>query len=71
MNNFEKTKAFSLQAESIKKEVKEEYAPRIAEEQSYILKFILRIKQNLETRKRIRQISSDDNLHIAPKSKSS
>jgi len=46
-------------------EVTDKYARQLSQERSWVRRLVIRIKRDMEIRKRIRAITSSKNLHIA------
>lgn len=61
---FERTTEFERKVTEIKKEVKDKYSLILLEERSWIKRLVIRIKLNVEIRRKIAELSSDKNLHV-------
>ncbi len=61
---FERTSEFRKKVEEIKKEISAKYSMLISSEKNLIRRFLLRIKMDLEIRNRVKEISSNENLHL-------
>lgn len=60
---FESTIEFVRQANEIRKQVTDKYAPLLLQQGSWLRRFFIRLKRENEIRKRIQQLSSWKNLH--------
>lgn len=60
---YEKTSEFSAKKARIIEAVKLEYLPDIKSERRMLKKLVLMIKMQLQITKRLKQLSSDKNLH--------
>jgi uncharacterized protein (DUF1015 family) len=61
---FEKTKGVLAKTEQIRMEISKKYEPLISGERSYLKKLFLRIKMEVEIRRKLKEISSPRNLHV-------
>ena len=61
---FERTDGFLNKVEEIRREVTNKYSKELSNERSWVRRFLIKVKLEIEIRKRIRALSSMKNLHI-------
>ena len=62
-DEFERTDEFMNKAEEIRKEVTDKYSLKLSNERNWVTRFLIKVKRELEIRKKIRALSSLKNLH--------
>ena len=63
MDEFERTNEFVNKVAEIKKDVADKYSQKISNERNWLRRLFIRIKLEIEIRKRIKALSSLKNLH--------
>jgi len=62
--NLENTSEFIKKVDEIKKEVTDKYSLTMVNEKNRVKRILIKIKLQIEIRKRVRELSSLKNLHI-------
>jgi hypothetical protein len=62
--NLENTSEFIKKVDEIKKEVTDKYSLTMVNEKNWVKRILIKIKLQIEIRKRVRELSSLKNLHI-------
>jgi len=62
-DEFERTDEFMKKVEEIRKDLTEKYSQKLSNERNWLRRFLIKIKREIEIRKRIRALSSVKNLH--------
>jgi hypothetical protein len=62
-DEFERTDEFMNRVEEIKKDLKDKYSQKLSNERKWVKRFLIKVKLEIEIRKRIRALSSLKNLH--------
>ena len=62
-DEFEKTSEFMNRVEEIRKELTEKYSQKLSNERNWVRRFLIKVKLEIEIRKKIRMLSSLKNLH--------
>ena len=63
-DEFERTSEFMNKVEEIRKDLTDKYSQKLSKERNWIRRFLIKVKLELEIRKRIRALSSLKNLHV-------
>ena len=63
-NEFERTKEFMNKVAEIRKEVTDKYSPTLSNERNWLSRLFIKVKIEIEIRKRIHALSSLKNLHV-------
>jgi hypothetical protein len=63
-DEFERTNEFAIKVEEIKKELTDKYSLALSSERTWVRRLLLKIKLEIEIRKKIRALSSFKNLHF-------
>ncbi len=63
--NWENTNMFQKKVDEIKKMLTDKYALSILNEKSWLKRLLLKIKLQIEIRKKIEELSSLRNLHLS------
>ena len=62
-DEFERTSDFINKVEEIRKDLTDKYSQKLSNERNWVTRFIIKIKLEIEIRKRVRALSSLKNLH--------
>jgi len=62
-DEFESTDEFMNKVEEIRKGLTAKYSQKLSNERNWIKRFLIKVKLEIEIRKRIRALSSLENLH--------
>ena len=62
-DEFEGTDEFINKVEEIRKDLTDKYSQKLSKERNWVRRFIIKIKLEIEIRKRVRALSSLKNLH--------
>jgi type III secretory pathway component EscV len=62
-DEFEGTDEFINKVEEIRKDLTEKYSQKLSNERNWVRRFSIKVKLEVEIRKRIRALSSLKNLH--------
>ncbi len=63
-DEFERTSEFINKVEEIRKELTDKYSQKLSNERNWVRRFIVKVKLEIEIKKRIRALSSLKNLHV-------
>jgi type III secretory pathway component EscV len=64
-DEFESTRQFMAKVEEIRKDITDKYSEKLSNERNWVRRLLIKVKIEIEIRKRIRAISSFKNLHVA------
>ena len=62
-DEFERTSEFMNKVEEIRKDITDKYSQKLSNERNWVRRFIIKVKLEIEIRKRIQALSSWKNLH--------
>ena len=63
-DEFERTNEFRNKIEEVRKDVTDKYLPILSSERNWLGRLFIKIKIEIEIRKRIQALSSPKNLHV-------
>ena len=63
-DEFEGTSEFMSKVEEIRKDLTDQYSLKLSNERSWLKRLLIKVKLEIEIRKRIRALSSLKNLHV-------
>lgn len=63
VDEFESTAEFMNEVEEIRKEVTDTYSQKLSNERNWLRRFLIKVRLEIEIRKKIRVLSSLKNLH--------